>query len=153
MRNHRFYRVLTLVQVLRIKCQQYFKTVKKNLMLQVWKFSYVWWHRIFTNSMSQQGIYGCSYWILPQFIDNIFLFWLILFCFLTKIKAIYSGNVRDIALLFLEADLKILKYADAKYYWEAGAPSSSCFFFFFFLKFKGITLLLGKKSQIMGIYE
>ena len=150
MRNHRFYRVLTLVQVLRIKCQQYFKTVKKNLMLQVWKFSYVWWHRIFTNSMSQQGIYGYSYWILPQFIDNIFLFSLILFCFLTKIKAIYSGNVRDIAL-FLEADLKILKYADAKYYWEAGAPSSSCFFFF--LKFKGITLLLGKKSQIMGIYE
>ena len=152
MRNHRFYRVLTLVQVLRIKCQQYFKTVKKNLMLQVWKFSYVWWHRIFTNSMSQQGIYGYSYWILPQFIDNIFLFSLILFCFLTKIKAIYSGNVRDIAL-FLEADLKILKYADAKYYWEAGAPSSSCLFLFFFLKFKGITLLLGKKSQIMGIYE
>ena len=135
MRNHRFYRVLTLVQVLRIKCQQYFKTVKKNLMLQVWKFSYVWWHRIFTNSMSQQGIYGYSYWILPQFIDNIFLFSLILFCFLTKIKAIYSGNVRDIALLFLEADLKILKYADAKYYWEAGAPSSSCFFFVFFFKF------------------
>ena len=152
MRNHRFYRVLTLVQVLRIKCQQYFKTVKKNLMLQVWKFSYVWWHRIFTNSMSEQGIYGYSYWILPQFIDNIFLFSLILFCFLTKIKAIYSGNVRDIAV-FLEADLKILKYVDAKYYWEAGAPSSSCFFFFFFWKFKGITLLLGKKSQIMGIYE
>ena len=84
--------------------------------------------------MSQQGIYGYSYWILPQFIDNIFLFSLILFCFLTKIKAIYSGNVRDIALLFLEADLKILKYADAKNSWEAGAPSGSFFFFFFFFE-------------------
>lgn len=65
--------------------------------------------------MLQQGIYGYSYWILPQFIDNIFLFLLILFCFLTKIKAIYSGNVRDMALSFSEADQKILKYVDVKY--------------------------------------
>ena len=97
--------------------------------------------QIFTTS--QQDICAQSSSNFLKFIYKIFLSWLTVFHPPSKIRAIYSGNFRDI--FRRHKNLKICDQAQSTR--EEGVVSSA-----FFWKLKGMTLLLRENAQIMVIY-
>ena len=102
LRNCRFYSAEVDSSVLRIKSLQCFKNRRKTLMLQVWKFSYVWLrYLLFLNKIyvpralktsisSLQNLSFLAHCTSPSF----------------KIRGIYFGKLRG---HFLQGDIKIVK--------------------------------------------
>ena len=92
LRNCRFYSAEVDSSVLRIKSLQCFKNRRKTLMLQVWKFSYVWLryslflNKIYVPRALQTSISSLpSLSFLPHCTSPSF-----------KIRGIYFGNLGDI---------------------------------------------------------